>query len=109
MAAGTTLDVSAADAAGFALDGLTLSLAGGMSLKGAQLAAKGTLSLTDAPGTDLPKEIAIPCTFADCTGLAGLADWTVLVDGRVRGYSVAYDESNAVLRLCKKGLLIVVR
>ena len=80
-----------------------------MTLKGAQLAAKGTLSLTDIPGTGLPKEIAIPCTFSDCTGLAGLADWTVLVDGRAHGYSVAYDESNAVLRLSKKGLLTVVR
>ena len=109
MAAGTTLDVSAADAAGFALDGLTLSLAGGMSIKGAQLAEKGTLTLTDIPAAGLPKEIAIPCTFTDCAGTAGLADWTVVADGRARGYLVAYDAANAVLRLVRKGLSIIVK
>ncbi|MBQ0033188.1 MAG: hypothetical protein KBT68_10365, partial [bacterium] len=70
MSAGTTLDVSAADAAGFALDELTLSITGGMSVKGAQLAEKGALTLADIPGAGLPNEIAIPCVFTDCTGLS---------------------------------------
>ncbi len=53
-------------------------------------------------------EISLPCSFVNCTGMANLENWTLLVNGRESG-SKTLKVVQSGLALVPKGFVVLMR
>lgn len=103
---GATLDVSgtATTLANLAID---CSAATDATLVGGELAAVGEIAFENVSFQD-GGTCSVPLAFVGTDGLSRMADWTVVVNGKV-SRSCYLSVVGGRLTLCKKGLVLIVK
>ena len=102
VAEGATLKVSGER---LPLSSLKVDVSGAGTLDGFAFGETGTIDVTGAGNA---ADVALPGSFANCTGLENVENWAVKLDGVVRTGRMVVCR-NGELHLVKRGLLLIVR
>lgn len=104
---GATLDFSAKNA-GQSVDAITIDFEeGGGVLKGATLAAKGTLYLVNATKDLL--NAPLPLVLEDLGNSDNIKSWKIVVNGEPKDRCIKYDAVSGQLSIVPNGLILLFR